>query len=448
MDWTARDWRYKAEGGANVVFEYVGAQPIYTNHVLRTRKRWSKHGKDHHSADLKKSNLEQVELLPHDPFDFSMKVMQPLLPEYVIPGTKIDVLPERFLEELQQVLDESSSDRPQFRLKDVLETRLSHFQAVLMRDQTASPTGGLESTWTVEIKPKSGVRSYLYSSSKPYCRFCMHQIERALSKWTELSGNAPENPKISSETIDFVAASISLYCPSLLFSSDKSEIERAIRSLLPRPQNNLRVFSGGKLVFSEDVEPSMELRNFLVDELPVILAEILHSDGLLPSLQRLQELDAEIGSSAGAFEAFKLICMKHRKEDELGGAGTESLESDAELVERVLSSPSDEEEVELARKLRQFMISVTARDCSIMVTFWKSSDLDSQSGAVHTRGSIECRGRGYSYKTAVVDLDSKPLARIPHYALLEESILAAALKVGDPAMKQANKECYYNNPSR
>jgi hypothetical protein len=274
----------------------------------------------------------------------------------------------------------------------------------------------------------------------------MHQIERALFKWADHGGFVLDNLQLTSDVIEFVSLSVSLYCPCMLFSGERDQIERAIKALLPRPQNNFRLFAGGRLVFSEDVEPSLEVKRFLHDEIPGILSAILHSDALLPRLQRLQEFDAEIGSSAGALEAFKQLCAKHsRLTRDSEGAGSESPESDAALVERVLCAPLDENEALLAHKMRQFMISVTARDCSIMVTFWKTSDRGTVAEGPELRRTIVSNREDYTYRIALVDLDSKPISRIPHYASLEESILSAGMKFGDASMKKAGKECFYNH---
>ncbi|XP_016130048.1 inositol-pentakisphosphate 2-kinase [Sinocyclocheilus grahami] len=76
------------------------------------------------------------------------------------------------------------------------------------------------------------------------CRFCMHQhYKLANGKWKRLSK----------------------YCPLDLFSGSKQRMYVALKNLLEEPQNNLKIFKGGELIFSckDDAKQQPELNDLI-----------------------------------------------------------------------------------------------------------------------------------------------------------------------------------------
>lgn len=93
--------------------------------------------------------------------------------------------------------------------------------------------------FTVEIKLKNGfLKGYDVCTnnsipSHPACQFCKTQVFKTLEK-----GSSPR---------------CSMYCPLDLFSGDKFRMKKALYSLLLTPQNNLRLFWDGDLIFSQEL---------------------------------------------------------------------------------------------------------------------------------------------------------------------------------------------------
>lgn len=107
----------------------------------------------------------------------------------------------------------------------------------------------------------------------------------------------------------------------------------------------------------------------------------------------------------------------------------------AEQLQRLLALP----EGEALGLLRRYVVAATARDCALMVALQRLSAADA-SAAAAAEGSPQPQSCGsgqgvvlhrpsgtwYRYRLAFVDLDMKPLAKIPHHYKLDQRILAAA----------------------
>lgn len=284
------DWSYKAEGGANVAFAYVGhRQPRLTGHLLRLRKCNPKT-----SSAPRDAAAKALELLPHDPLDFATKIMRPLVGhQYVVPGTRV-LLPRTILQGFQKALLRltESGARPGHRSADRLDVDCGF--GVLMLDHSMVPSSTSSSSPTsprgicdsdsidlcVEIKPKAGVlpptatRSSDSSSSgcsagalpaeseslsrspQPTCRYCQHQILKAL----EASGSAESAP-VSGSLVTELASTLSHYCPLDLYSGEPLRVLRALRALVCCPQNNFRLFAGGQPVFTHETAANYRSRS-------------------------------------------------------------------------------------------------------------------------------------------------------------------------------------------
>ncbi|XP_046746097.1 inositol-pentakisphosphate 2-kinase [Diprion similis] len=97
-------------------------------------------------------------------------------------------------------------------------------------------------TFCVEIKPKQGFR---HESDEQFqrCTYCLTQYSKMNSG---------------------VIKSRSTYCPFDLFSGDAERMKKSIRGLLKSPQNNLKIFKDGNIVYDCNSNP---------DDLEYILAE-------------------------------------------------------------------------------------------------------------------------------------------------------------------------------
>jgi inositol-pentakisphosphate 2-kinase len=113
-------------------------------------------------------------------------------------------------------------------------------------------------TICIEIKVKQGYMMDEDSSTLGYeikkCRYCYFQVwHQSISrKFIELIyilffSHVFQYLKLKTAKI----SNISLYCPIDLFSGKADRMNRAIKGLFENPQNNLKMFQDGKMVYNE-----------------------------------------------------------------------------------------------------------------------------------------------------------------------------------------------------
>ena len=207
---------------------------------------------------LQKSSITQKDLAGNTRLDFERKIklckriFVPLLSEeYFKPGV-IAELPEGFIAKHKDLVSCANKKRPHCRLgKEVDEQNkfgilmedfcfVSGNYANEVEDKMGTPT------FCVEIKPKCGtlpscvgLENGQYSKVKEsICKYCLFQWTKVKSgKYLRRSG----------------------YCPLDLFSSDVNRVWHALTCLLQDPQNNLKIFQDGKLIYSgETLVPSSD----------------------------------------------------------------------------------------------------------------------------------------------------------------------------------------------
>lgn len=241
----AEEWDYKGEGAANVIVLYCGTLPNFVGKVLRVKKAPQKFLKDNHLRNKAPvlsveeqsiwSDWQEVvaanskEILAQA---YVQHAIGPLLgSEYVDPGILICVS-EGFLEALEQKI---SNKRPAWRIEAARIDLQSDF-ALIMSDHSLFLRGPNDTApcISIEIKPKCG---FLPSS-----RFISaeNHIKRLVSRFA-----MHQHLKFSQKEI----SCISKYSPLDLFSESRDRIHRAIEGLFETPQNNLRIFWNGSLVF-------------------------------------------------------------------------------------------------------------------------------------------------------------------------------------------------------
>ncbi|XP_043485160.1 inositol-pentakisphosphate 2-kinase [Leptopilina heterotoma] len=106
-------------------------------------------------------------------------------------------------------------------------------------------SGRNKSTFCVEIKPKQGFVSKA-DQHFPKCPYCLTQYH-----------------KLSKKSI----SRRSSYCPFDLFSGESNRMRRALKGLLQNPQNNLKIFKDGVVVYNENSEAS-DLKNIFKEWFP------------------------------------------------------------------------------------------------------------------------------------------------------------------------------------
>lgn len=306
------EWVFKSEGNINAVFTYVGTAGPLVGSVIRVGKhppvtavgqgRAAVHAKATPHAPLEK---DISGWLASDPLHFVAESVSPLLPTFVLRAQYLGVTPS-FLAALQDSLTKS-------------RRRLSHRtgainvalpRVVLMRDLTCGPLTPLacpRPVLCVELKPKWGVLPQPGAVEpgdprRTWTRHCMHQVLK--------TGHSQHGDCVMSK-----------YCPRDLYSRLPSRVSAALRCLLDTPQNNLRVFARGDVVFPTEAGRMMHKRVSssaaglhallnqldlffygetvegvdaeLLERLVAVLTSVLCGSVLLEQLQAAQGLDRE-----------------------------------------------------------------------------------------------------------------------------------------------------------
>ena len=219
--------------------------------------------------------------------DFCRNVFVPLLGEkYVHPGSVVE-LPKDFIREANDLVTSANRERPVHRLTK--EVAADCMFGVLMPDfcfisdctqnnfteSTPSPT------FCAEIKPKCGIlptcnthsdQNSIYHRVKQLtCKYCLFQWQKVNKE-----GKYPRRSE---------------YCPLDLYSNDPGRVLYALKCLLQDPQNNLRIFRDGALVYSG--ETNQPLSRSIPSIHRGLHANEVSSANNLPSNNKWQLLDFE-----------------------------------------------------------------------------------------------------------------------------------------------------------
>ncbi|XP_057772004.1 inositol-pentakisphosphate 2-kinase-like isoform X2 [Salvia miltiorrhiza] len=416
----AEEWTYRGEGAVNLVLAYCGSSPQFVGKVLRIQKvpNDGPEFENGHSALVNHESLlwgkfEGIVSAPTKEIAeqlYVQKVMCPLLgSEHVDSG--IHVLVSRGF--LEAVDNKVLCQRPSWRV-DAARVNPLCDSVLLIADHSVFPHGSLKEDFcvSVEIKPKGGflpISEFIAEENavkKRITRFKMHQALKL------------HQGKISQ---------ISKYDPLDLFSGSKDGIQRAIKALLLTPQNNFRVFLNGSLIFGGmggaadstrtaqsfhdglkhviSAKDGMHVKGF-VD----LLTETIFKSGLWNRLLEVQKLDAI--DIEGAIHAYYDIifqpCVICRQR---GGNKFSARYSSIHSMQR-------DEKVKI---VRDYLISATAKDLSMMISFRSKGNMDQESP--YRAVFLESSKQTFCYKASFIDLDMKPLKKMEYYYELDQQIV-------------------------
>ena len=247
-----------------------------------------------------------------------------------------------------------------------------------------------QGAWALELKPKAatipGPGAVMRASTAPlktrYSRYFLQQ-----------------RAKLASGRIRRISA----YEPADLFAPEASRKRRALHALLADPQNNLTVWQGGRRV---SLPAGFSAEDVAHWGAAALTAEQPTLDAIL-ALQRRDTLGIE-----GIAHLYARLALRPPS----GGGG----EPDAAFAAATRTLDAMPREAAVAA-LRDYLIACSAKDCSVVVAF-SQAEPGVRGGATDEEG-----GEGTPFhRMHVIDLDLKPLWKVPLHAKQDASILEHA----------------------
>ncbi|KAJ0548763.1 putative inositol-pentakisphosphate 2-kinase [Helianthus annuus] len=483
----AADWIYRGEGGLNIVLAYAGSSPNFIGKVLRVRKIKKKKDSEGPAAALSEherlvwKDVGGQQLLSAPTKDianhaYAQFVLCPLLgSQHVDAGVRVLVTKE-FLELIHNAV---LLHRPSWRVDNGgVNTLLD--SALLMSDHSIFPHGNSSSSSSsytsfcgkhnqnapkhtpflsnyllticfsptikaiheeqqvcisVEIKPKcgflptSGFIREENAAKRRISRFRLHQILKFHQR------------KISQ---------ISEYDPLDMFSGSKGRVAKSVKDLFLTPQNNFRVFLDGRLVFGSlggevddtntQIAEAFEdtLKGFFktdddggmrIPEFLQLVAGAVSESGILDRLLQVQKLDAfDIEGAIHAY--YDVVSQPCSVCKELQTDGYHSISFDQSL-----------------KIVRDFLISLTAKDLSLMISFRPTPKGNSQSPPYAGTLYLESLNQSFDYKASFIDLDMKPLEKMPYYYKLDQEIVSCYTRMMKTVNHPEKSESLYQDQS-
>ncbi|KAJ3408064.1 hypothetical protein HDV05_005153 [Chytridiales sp. JEL 0842] len=214
-----------------------------------------------------------------------------------------------------------------------------------------------------------------------------------------------------------------LYCPLDLYSGDPGRILTALKALVGSANNNWRVFLDGSSCVDSDALTKAEETLFNTkpsskDHKTLhLLTQILHREPLLSNLalhqQRLDQFDIE------KIHEWYQHLQRHSLPANLTTTEWES------ILQTYLHPPNrnQNQNLNIHQHLREFQISTSLKDCSILLALKRRVSTSSSSSSSSTKAMIEFEGMEFEYTLKVVDVDFKPLHKVPGYFEKDQEIL-------------------------
>ncbi|KAG2400646.1 Inositol-pentakisphosphate 2-kinase [Vigna angularis] len=239
-------------------------------------------------------------------------------------------------------------------------------------------------------------------------------------------GNLGSSPCIS---VEIKISLLSEYNPLDLFSGSKERTFKAINDLFTSPQNNLRVFMNGSLIFGglgggaentniciakafEDALKSVirSDEGLRTENLLTLVTEAVQKSGVIDRLLEVQKLDSV--DIEGAIHAYYDVthqqCMVCRQ-----------LSAEQRKRYTSLHSASLDESL---RIVKDFLIAATAKDCSFMICFRPRKEGDS--GSVCNNVYLQSTKQTFDFKVYFIDLDLKRMSKMEEYYELDKKIVS------------------------
>jgi len=230
---------------------------------------------------------------------------------------------------------------------------------------------------------------------------------------------------------------ISGFCPLDLYASNNIRRTKAFQELLKNPQNNLKIYYDGVLCFANSMSDqdskdnlTQYIRNTfpgastneIIEELTRVFVSILGKEVVLENLRKTQLLDHYDIEFIEWLHNI-LLRMAH-KQNEFDFENNLLELSPNEIVK--LKSTTGRETIttrEAIGYIRDFMISATVKDCSIMITIGNITHESEINLSTLNTVTDNISNNIYVYKISVIDLDPKPLLNLSYYYDLDQKLV-------------------------
>ena len=448
------DWKYRGEGGANLVISLPHQRTI----VRFTKSKYP--DKDHDS---------KVQAIAH----YANHVMRPALGEHYVRPITIGTV---HINDLELVKDKIQEMRPRSRCnKDIAGKKvILSTDCVQLTDHYEVNTEG--PTFSIEIKPKQGFLSIkdVDGQKVGLCHRCLKQYTKLQSgqieDWSDycpldlFSGHLDRMKQAIFDLFEDPHNRFKIFKNGEWFYTEtfgsKNEAQRELQDWFGAKEDDTvnrlaslictsllsNVGSKSKFEVSKellDCQPTKRLKKFACNDEKTKLPSGCILDRLL-QLQQQSEMDEVEAKSLRD----KLLSHVNTTIEDLHqvllwqtntlygpAAGTPpSPNDDASIASsisdykpRVLQpclsfSSADFCDV---RRLQQFLLSVTAKDVSLLITFKKIKDYSTEESNQLPSIKFPDDGQMFRAMISVIDLDPKPVTRIKTWLKRKEDMLEA-----------------------
>lgn len=391
MSLLGKTWEYINEGNIHIV---IGIRD--TEYVIRLLKE-----------DGNAINLENIQ----QAICFVNLIMIPLLFGDNVYSEELITLPDEDLKKLSLDLVHL---RPMYRQ---IKSIISNYAIKAPNLTMLCPS---YDNFCIEIKPKEGFISENFAKYSK-CYYCLKQLLKFKEKQI---------------------INISNYCPLDLFSGDRLKMKQALLHLLQNPQNNIKLFRNGQVVYNEKSNLN-DLENFVLHTqifksvntflnfiINILLNNKDHIENNVEESQQisLQQKPTKCSESTTLNpESFLYKLLTLQKLSQTSNLTCIEEKSDFDYVSLLLKQLNENclnltnmadqiKFLEMVNPIHLALISAVAKDCSIMISF--------SSKAEKSFPYIKIGENNIFYRISVTDLEPKSIQTLTKRKKTEQKLIS------------------------